>query len=69
MNTQNDHKRKLFQYLLWGQSTIPARFSLLSEFEAWAFPIGFISEQCRGVWICLSTFYRSLYGKPILERR
>jgi hypothetical protein len=60
----NEIDRKLFQYLLWGQTTNPARFRYLKEFIAWAEPLGYPAEPCREVWFELRNMYRPLYGEP-----
>jgi hypothetical protein len=49
--------------LLWGQTTEPRKFELLSEFTAWAVPLGFSPEECRAAWIKISEAVR-LYYRP-----
>jgi hypothetical protein len=66
-NSQTD--RKLFTYLLQGQTTVPARFQYLNEFIAWAEPLGYPSEACREVWFELRNLYRPIYGEPVFDEK
>jgi hypothetical protein len=58
---------RLFKYLLWGQTTHPARFRYLSEYQTWATGIGFDADQCREPWELLKTVFRPLYGEPVFS--
>ena len=58
-------QERLFRYLLWAMSTIPAKFRMLSEFQAWAQPLGFNESECRICWESLRSIYRPLYGAPV----
>jgi hypothetical protein len=66
-NNERDIDRRLLQYLLWGQTTNPARFRYLKDFIAWAEPLGYPAEPCREVWFELRKVYRPLYGEPVFE--
>jgi hypothetical protein len=67
MSDDRTRQERLFKYLLWGMTTTPARFRMLSEFQAWVAGLGFDADECRICWNDLRSIYRSLFGEPVFE--
>lgn len=58
---------KLFDYLLQGQCTQPARFKMLSDFIEWGKDHGYDEKDCKETWVMLREIYRTLYGEPVFN--
>ncbi|MFA5715367.1 MAG: hypothetical protein WC998_06490 [Candidatus Paceibacterota bacterium] len=52
---------KLFQYLLWGFTTMPKRFSCASEFSEWAEELGYDNAECIDLWSNTVELFKKLY--------
>jgi hypothetical protein len=58
---------RLFQHLLWAQTTEPRRFTSVYEFQQWAESMGYDSSDCKQVWSDLESVYQQQFGEPMVQ--